>query len=218
MPDILLFLIGLILIFVPRTWLRLGKGEWGSKKRRPSDGMRRDRQPDDKSFWPGEEFARRRNWLDLGRATAGGLALVASLPGLVESFLAVPGDAGTRLVLPIKGGIMLAAVLVQTLRFEGRLTFFPPVFFIAGLAFATIGWKTAILAFVAVWAINTVLPNPGVFLVAYGGIALILSVFLDGDLRSAVLMGALAGFPTLLSLLARRRLAQYKKRTKVVVR
>src|SRR5690606_35949032 len=107
---------------------------------------------------------------------------------------------------------------IQMLRIEERLTFFPPIFFVCGIAFAVVGWKAAAIGFIAIWAINLVLPNPASFMAAYAGGIVILAILFGQDVRHGVLMAVLSIMPPLIAVLFRKRLAQFRKRTKVVIR
>jgi hypothetical protein len=216
--DILYLLIGLILLWTPRSWLRLGKPQTTRKALPKSGGPVRDRMPGDHSLWAEEEFKRRRNWLDFGRAITGALAVGAGLSPVITNLVGVPEVSLTQVTFLTQAVILLAAVIIQMLRVEERLTLFPPVFFVLGLAFVLVGWKAAAIGFIVIWSINIVLPNPGVFLTVYGGGVVVLAVFFGEEVRPALLMGGLAVTPPLLAVLFRRRLAQFRKRTKIVVR
>lgn len=208
------------MLWLPRSWLRLGRPEGSGrrKKTKTSGGANRDRLPGDYSVWAGEEFARRRNWIDLLRALAGGYAVMATVPTLVHTIVAVPEMPLGNVILGTQAVILFAAVLIQMVRVEEKFTLSPPLFFILGLAFPIVGVKAALIGFFAIWAINVVLPNPAIFLAAYGGGIAILAVFLGAGPRAGALMAGLALFPPVMAVLFRRRLAQYRKRTKIVVR
>lgn len=220
--DILFLFLGLILLWTPRSWLRLGKSERSSKKQRSKHkqhgGPNRDRLPGDQSLWVGEEFGRRRNWIDLLRAIAGGFAVMTVVPNLVHAVVGVHDASLGQVILGTQAGLLLTAVLLQMLRVEERFTLSPPIFFVLGLAFPVVGTKAALIGFFAVWAINVVLPNPATFLATYGAGIAILSVFLGQGPKRGVLMAGLAFFPPLVAVLFRRRLAQYRKKTKIVIR
>ncbi|HEY0944904.1 MAG TPA: hypothetical protein VGD81_06535 [Opitutaceae bacterium] len=205
--------IALLLLLFPRRWLHFGQAKRG--KRPPSRGESgRERQPGDQSLWLKEEFSKRRNWLDLLRATAGGIAVF-----IVTIDAAPDGPPGWRdAVFWIKAAILVVAVLIQSLRFEGRLTLFPPVFFVTGLAFGVIGLKPAFFAFATVWAINIILPSPAAFLAIYAFLAAIYGVLLGDDPAAAILAAVLPLLPVVLSVLLRRRLLQFNKRSRVAAR
>ncbi len=218
--DIIFLILGLALLWTPRGWLRLGRPEAASGRRanKPSGGPNRDRAPGDNSVWAGEEFSRRRNWIDLLRGLAGGYAVVATVPVLVRAWLDIPGFDPGRTELTAQGALLLTAVLIQMVRIEERFTLFPPIFFLLGLAFPVVGAKAALIGFFAIWSINIVLPNPAMFLTAYAGGIAILAIFIGQGAQRGVLMAGLAAFPALVAVLFRRRLAQFRKRTKVIIR
>jgi hypothetical protein len=217
--ELLFFLIGLVLLWLPRSWLRLGKPV-GTRKRRLNrdEEVKRQRQPSDHSLWAGDEFRRVRNWLDLLRGVAGGVAVVSTLPVLVTELMAVPGGGDTKLTWALTAGICLAATVIQMIRVEERFSLTPPIFFLAGLAFALVGPKVALIAFVAVWAINIALPNPSTFMVVYGALIIALGTGLGANRLNMVLMAGLFILPPFVAVLFKCRLAQFRKRQKIVVR
>ena len=174
--------------------------------------------PGDNSVWAGEEFARRRNWIDFLRAMAGGFAVMTLVGPVVEALVDVPGVSLGQIVFLTQGALLLVAVILQMVRIEERFTLSPPLFFLLGMAFPVVGFKAGVIGFFAIWAINIVLPNPGVFLTAYAGGIAILSVFVGNGPRMGAMMAGLAFFPPLMAVLFRRRLAQFRKRTKIVIR
>lgn len=210
--------IGVVLLWFPRSWLRWGSLQRRSRRRgeRPSAEVHRQRLQGDESLWLGEEMAKRRNWLDFLRALAGGYAVVVM--GVDTPPEVLPGDLG--LVFPwVQGGILAVAVLLQTLRYEARLAFYPPIFFLGGLVFALVGWKAGLLAFIAVWALNLVLPSAMIFLVVHGCIVLILGLAMSRAPVEASLAAGLIVLPVLLALMSKRRLmAQFGRKAKVVQR
>jgi hypothetical protein len=217
--ELLFLLIGLVLLWLPRGWLRLGKPT-ATRKRRPNrdEEVERQRQPSDHSLWIGDEFSRIRNWLDLFRGMAGAFAVVTTLPELITQLLAVTGASGDQLALGLFGGIFVAATTIQMIRMEERLSLTPPIFFLAGVSFAVVGPQTALIAFVAIWAINTALPNPSIFMSVYATMVIILGIVLGAGKMETLLMSGLLIFPPFIAILFKRRLAQFKKRSKVVAR
>ncbi len=208
------------MLWYPRGWMRWGAfaSQRRAKRRRPraSAEDHKERLPGDESLWLGEEFNKRRNWIDLLRGLAGGYAV--AVVGI--QVRAQGGETGGATeVLLLIGGVLLMGVAAQTLRFEGRLAFYPPVFFLGGLSFALVGAKAAFFAFVAVWAVNLALPSASVFLFCYSGFVLILGVLFGAPIKHAGLAAALALAPVVASLLMRRRLmAQFGRKAKIVSR
>lgn len=155
-----------------------------------------------------------RNWFDFLRAAAGSLALCGG-HGLEASVQTVPEEPGSRLmVLGIQAAVLFTGLLIQAVRREqGRLTFFAPVFYIAGAAVGLVGIWAALFAFVLVWGVNPMLANAVAFLTVQG-ISLVGFGFLlkgIGALRP-VLAGLLCLTPVLLSLLLRRPLVVFTRR------
>jgi hypothetical protein len=216
--DVLILLIGLGLLWTPRSWLRLGAPRKTRKKVATTGGLVKDRLIGDHSIWIEEEFTRRRNWIDFGRALGGSFAVVGAVPIVVEALIAVPSISSTQLAFSIQGVIFLAAVVIQMIRIEERMTLFPPIFFVMGLSFAVVGWKASIIGFAAIWAINLVLPNPAVFLATYGAGMVILAILFGANPKAAILMATLAIMPPLVAVLLKRRLAQFRKKNKIAVR
>jgi len=217
--ELLFLLIGLVLLWLPRGWLRIGKPSVTTKRRLDRDEeVDRQRQPSDHSLWIGDEFKRMRNWLDFFRGLAGGAAVVYALPVLVDQFLGVPGSSEAKLVIGLTGGLFLAATLIQMIRIEERLSLTPPIFFLAGISFALLGPKTGLIAFVAIWAINVALPNPSIFMSVYGTLIILLGIGLGAGRLESLLMGGLFVVPPFVAIMFKRRLTRIKKRKKIVAR
>ncbi len=210
--------LALLLLWFPRQWLRFGGFRTGGRgnKRQREWTPRGQREPGDMSIWCGEEIRKPRNWVDLFRALAGSIAVgqvVFTPPDRPDSFFLL-------LVLTLKVAIFITAILIQTLRFEGKATLFAPLFYIQGLAFGLVGLKfqVAFFALAAVWVLNTVLPSAAVFLFVYAGLLICFGMILgDRSGRKEIALAAgLALVPGLLSLIFKRRLAQFTKKTKIV--
>lgn len=217
--ELIFLLTGLLLLWLPRGWLRVGKPSVTKKQRLNRDEeVERQRQPSDHSLWIGDEFKRLRNWLDLFRGLAGGAAVLYSLPILVDRLLGVPGGTETKLVLGLTGGLFLASTIIQMVRIEERLSLTPPIFFLTGISFALLGPKTGLIAFVGIWAINVALPNPSIFMSVYGTMIILFGIVLGAGKPETLMMAGLFVFPPFIAILFKRRLAQFKKRRKVVAR
>ncbi len=164
-----------------------------------------------------EEIAKLRNHVDFLRAALGSVLLLGTLPGREPLLRAVEGASSreAQLAADLPLGILLVGVVLQTVRFESRVTLFPPIFYLAGLTFGLCGFYPALFALVLVWAINFALPGPTGFLAVHGLAILTFGLLFDGmsDKRPFVAAGFLF-LPVLLSLLTRRRLALLTKRVK----
>jgi hypothetical protein len=204
-------LIALAMLWFPRQWLRAGARVL-KKRRKPDGAMERlagmgARDPEDKSVQPGRELTNFRNYLDLFRALAGGYSL--SQFALTTS---TEGAATTAFV--IQGGILLVAVLIQSVRYDGRLSFFAPIFYFVGMSVGASGHYTGLFAFALVLAINPILPNPRMFLTAYGLLLLPFGLVFGAPLDLLAVNAALVLLPPLLSLLAKRPLVIFSRKAK----
>lgn len=200
--------VALLLLWFPRQWLRAGERlvELPNIRRALTKG----RDPRDQSLPWREEVFRLRNWIDLGRALIGGIAVVHVC---FEVAPGAPRSTGASLLL-IKASLLLVAILVQTIRFEsGRLTLFAPVFFACGLAIPLIGWMPALFAFVMTWTISRALHGPGMFLFAFAGLQGVFAHLMQTASPVAILLSAgITWIPVLMSAIFRRRLERAGKR------
>jgi hypothetical protein len=150
------------------------------------------------------------------RAAAGGVLLWGGLG--VRPVLAVaegePRSAAYQ-VLAVQAGIAILAVLIQAVRYEKhRLSFFPPIFFLAGLSVGMCGYKTAAFAFVFIWAVNPALKNARAFLTFYALSLYVFGALFRGFGSIPVALLALMSFlPVLLSLLTNRPLLAFTRRS-----
>lgn len=214
------FVLALVVLFFPRNALRAG-GNLLRRKRRRSSGSERilepwkDREPGDPRITPAVEFLKPRNYLDLVRAAAGGVALWGGF--YVPPALAADPAAGGRMplvVLGLKCLLTLLAVVVQAVRYEKvKVSFFPPIFFLGGLAVGVIGYQAAAFAFVGIWVVNAGISNAQGFLAVYALLLLGFGLLFNGW-RSipAAAMALTAFFPVLLSLMVRRPLMIFTRK------
>lgn len=208
--------VGLVLglLAVPRGWLRSGpKVRKKSSRRQKQEEWTPGRDPGDRSLRVTEEIAKPRNWIDLARA---GLAtwlltlLLPELPGVAE------WDALSRTLLI--AGVLAAGCLVQTLRFESRLSLFAPVFYLQGVALGLLGPVPGLLAMVAAWGLSPMLPGPVSMLFCQGALATGLGLLLlDAEFGPALVAGGVTILPAMVAVLAKRRLnAGLEKKPKLV--
>lgn len=202
-PSVWLLLLAIVLLWLPRSWLRLGP-KWASGRRRSGESRGSDpsQDPADGRIHFRREIGRLRNHLDLLRAAAGGLIL-AGFPGF-ESALSRFGFAPSTRELVVRGAVLLVGLLIQTVRWErGRLTFYPPVFYVGGIMFGLVSPLAALFAFILAWAVSPLLSPPAAFLTVHAGLVLVFSqVFAGGGLLPALVGASLGFLPVLLSLLA----------------
>lgn len=209
-----LLIFGLLLLWFPRSWLRLGRVVGGRRRRSsgPREPWKHERGDPRLSY---DEFGKARNYFDLLRAAVGGLAIVGS--SLVQPAIAAAEGASrgaVRQVLVAKLAILLVGLLIQTLRYERRhVSFFAAVFFVAGLSVALCGPWAALFAFMLVWAVNPMFGNAEAFLAVY---AILLAGFgvLFRDTSRLLVIGAfgLTLLPVLLALLSRRPLVVFSRK------
>lgn len=204
-------LIAVAMLWFPRQWLRTGARVL-KKRHKPDGAMERlagmgARDPEDKSVQPGREFANFRNYIDLFRALAGsyGLSQFAFNAGTEDAELAV---------FISQTVILLVAVLIQSVRFDGRLSFFAPIFYFVGMSVGTSGIYTGLFAFALVLAINPVIPTPRMFLTAYSLLLLPFGFVFSAPLDLLATNIVLILLPPLWSLLAKRPLVIFTRKPK----
>lgn len=193
----------MFLLWFPRQWLRAGLSSPHRQKKR-SRGESHDR-----GRKPRAEYAKPRNWVDLFRALAGGLA-VSYL-----CFEAIPGSdksVGTQ-IFTLQAAILVLAVLIQSVRLgSAGFTLVAPVFFIAGLSFGLIGWEAAAFACFVGLILNQILPGPGSSLFVFACLEIVFGGMLSrAPLKMGILAVALAMIPILLSGMMQRSLVRLNK-------
>ena len=212
------FSLAILLLWFPRQWLRLGGKviRFRSRRNRRYLETGRSREPGDQSVRFGEEIRKDKNFIDFFRAAVGGVALVG-WPGAIDPALQpveLPADGSMHWVYWMLLGVLLAAVLVQTFRYEGRFSLFPALFYLSGLSIALCGLKPALFALVLVWSINLALPSALAFLVVYALLLVVFGLLFVGMEPLPMFAALLCFLPALLSLLMRRSLVSFTKRMK----
>lgn len=207
--HIWLLLIAVLLLWVPRQWLRYGGKVVSLPERSKAEKDIRD--ANDVSLQLRDEILKPRNWVDFLRAVAGGIAVYAVC---FEVGAGAAKGTGT-LIYIIQIAVLMIAVLIQTMRIEQRMTLVAPVFFILGLSFGLIGWKAAVFACVTIWVINLLLPSAGMFLFVF---ALIEAVFFRVvgrfSMKTVILTVILTLLPLLFSAVTNRRLVRLNKKNR----
>lgn len=212
--DLPLLGFALLCLWLPRRWMRFGVAFLRKRKRRgerfSANQPWHSREPGDPRLHFRREFAHGRNYIDFGRAAAGALLIDGGLgvePCMRLAADAAP-DAATQL-LALQVAIFAIGVLIQTVRVErGRLSFYPPIFYLAGLTVGLCDLRSAAFAFALIWAVNVVLGNAQAFLTVYALLILVFGFFFAQHGRAAVVIaGGLCFTPVILSLLSRRPLA-----------
>lgn len=208
-----LLILGIFLLWFPRQWMRFGRVV-GKHKRRGGVEPWRHREPGDPRL-SYREFTKGRNYFDLLRGAAGALAIVGSRFAEGAIFLADPTKrALATQVLAVKLAIVVIGLLIQTIRYERRhVSFYAPIFYLAGVSVALCGPWAALFAFLLVWAVNPMFGNAEAFLTVYG----ILLVGFGILFRDTARLLAIAAFvvclvPVLLALLLRRPLVVFSRK------
>ena len=211
--DLPIFLLAAVMLLFPRSWMRAGRVFFPRRRKSPHGTNPNEpwlaRLPGDPRLDFRREFTRFRNYIDLLRAAAGSVLLIGGM-GLAPCVHADDGATPLEVksVLALRLGTILAGVLFQTVRLErGRVTFYPPVFYIAGLSIGLCHLTGAAFAFVMIWAVNPALSSAHGFLTMYAVLVIVFGQLFAGrrDLM-AIYAGLLCFLPVLLSLLTRRPL------------
>lgn len=207
------FLLALAMLWFPRQWMRRGPAI-ARKRRRPQTAVDKfsaagpGADPENKRLNLAREFRGKRNYLDIFRAIVGGSALMMFS-------LEASGDNSKQKLIALQIGVLFVAVMIQCIRFEGRLGFFAPVFFYTGLSIAISGPIPALFAFVLMLAINPAVASPRVFISGFAVALLVLGYFLKTPTTHLAINVVLLLLPPVLSLLSGRSMAIYAKKPKV---
>ena len=219
--NIPLLLLALLLLWFPRQWLRMGavlfrrRSHSGSGKPGASLEPWNIREPGDPSVNFYAEFSKSRNYVDLFRALVGGLCVVGGLHIEPSVMLAENAPAATaKGVIAIKGIILLVGLLIQAMRYEKRrFTFYPPIFFLAGLSVGLCEPYGALFAFILIWAFNPILKSAQGFLTVYAILQVVFGNYFSGlGDKTSIYAGILCFLPVLLSLMAQRPLVIYARK------
>lgn len=224
--DYYLLVTALVLLFFPRQWLRAGRAatrklRWLRRSRARQKDPTQIREPGDIRLRFIEEFTKPRNYIDFLRALGGGLVILGDKDWQIASCFQRPHDyvaAGGAVDVLMYGRmlILLVAVLIQFIRFEQRVSYYAPIFFLGGLGFAMCGFSAGFFAFVVAWTMNSATPlTPTGFLSAYALLIFMLGLIFRGIGDYYVAFAGMVSFlPVLVSLLARRSLAMFNKKMK----
>ncbi|HVU33263.1 MAG TPA: hypothetical protein VHE61_07500 [Opitutaceae bacterium] len=208
--DLPLFALAVVLLWVPRSWLRLGLVIRRHRRHRSSAPVAPSRDGSSLSF--GREFRRSRNYYDLLRSAAGTLVLLGGW-GMQGAVRVASAAARPSQVLAVEAGVLMIGVLLQTVRFERhRFSLAAPVFYLGGVGMITTTPWAGVCAFVIAWALSPIVPNAQGFLsiLALGDGAF--GVLFRGLGMWPLLAVTLCFLPVLLSLLARRPLMVFSHR------
>lgn len=213
----------ILLLWMPRHWLRLGRSaarKLGLSRRRRKRELVRIRESGDNRVNFSEEFSKPRNFIDFMRALLGGLILVGNPDWGIASCFRLEEAAGTVahavFAFELQLAIITVGVIRQFVRYEGRVTFYAPLFYFSGLAIAMCGFGAGFFAFLLVWTFNSALPIPPVgFLTVYSLMLVLLGMVFQGLGNQYVYAASiLFMLPVVISLMARRSLALFNKKVK----
>lgn len=210
-----LLLLGIALLWFPRKWMRLGMvvGSRRQKSERNTEGWSKP-EPGDPRLRPKAEFTKGRNYFDLLRGAVGSLALIGG-PWIDAGVAAESANrAAAGQVLAVQVAILLAGLLIQTIRVERRhLSFFAPVFYLAGLSVTLCGPWGAFFAFVLIWGVNPMFGGAqgflGFYAVLLGGFGVVLG---HRGISLPIVAFLLCLTPVLLSLLSGRPLIVFTRK------
>jgi len=201
----------LVMLWLPRQWLRSGKSIL-KRRRKPDGALERlagigARDPEDRSVQPGKEFANFRNYVDFFRALAGGGCLAAF------AFTA-EGENAAETVFLVQTLVLLVAVLIQTVRYDERLSFYAAIFYFVGLNVGVGQHYAGLFAIALTLAINPVIPNPRMFLTTYGLLLLPFGFAFNADYQLLGVNVGLVLLVPLLSLLTKRPVVIFSRKAK----
>lgn len=210
--DYLLFVPALVLLLMPRSWMRVGGSLWKSRRRHRGVSRGLD-SLNGSTLAVKREFAKARNYFDFFRAAISSAAIVGAF-GFDPVIDVAPGAAhGARNLLLVQLAVLFGGVLLQTVRWErGRIGLAAPVFYLAGMTIALQTPIPGVCAFALAWMLTPIVPNAQGFLtlasMAFVGVA----IPLGGITLFTIVGAALLFLPVLLSLLARRPLVVFSRR------
>jgi len=213
-------LFALLLLWFPRQWMRLGFSVGSRRKHHDTSGRGKEpwntREPGDATVRFRDEFVKPRNYVDVLRGAAGSMAVMGGMG--IEACISVANGAGRGAgveVLVVKLLILLAGLLIQTMRFEKHhFVFFAPIFFLWGISIGLCGVKGAMFAFAMTWAVNPMLRSPQAFLSVYALLMMAFgSLFLGFGNKLPIVALIYCFLPVLLSLLAQRPLVLFTRKS-----
>lgn len=216
-------ILAVVLLWMPRQWLREGRKAaraLGLARRQRKREFVRIRESGDNRVNFFEEFSKPRNYIDFLRALAGGLVLIGNPEWGISSCFGYTDDfseqSGSSFLFEIQIAVIAVGAIRQFLRIEGRVTFYAPLFYFAGLAFAMCGFGAGFFGFLLVWTFNSALPIPPVgFLSVYAMILLLLGMLFQGISNQYVYAASIIFIlPVVVSLMSRRSLALFNKKVK----
>lgn len=161
------------------------------------------------------EILKTRNHIDFARATLGSAVLLGTWPEWAKAAVGTDFIEADVLVWAVQVSVLLVGVLVQTLRYERRISLYAPLFYLSGMTLGMCGLYPGLFPMMLAWLIHRALPGSGALLSVQALLVLVFGVvFLGVDSRETFVAAALMFLPVALSLLSRRRLGVFNKRVK----
>ena len=203
----------LLLLWVPRTLLRVGADVIKQKRAKPDDegDPRLIRSPGDISLRLHEELGKTRNYLDFLRGLAGSLFLMGT-PAMEPALAAATGPSQAKAALLARGAVLLIAVILQMVRFDGRPILFPPLFFMIGVAGVLAGLQATAFAIIVAWLVSQAFTTPTALFLFFGLLLGVFGFVFVGKSLSLILACALLMVPPMISLLSGRPLFGISRR------
>ncbi len=179
------------------------------------ENLARSSDPTDARVSLRVEILKPRNYIDFVRAALGSAVLLGTWPGVAKAAVEADLIEATQLVGLVQAGVLLVGVMVQTLRYEHRISLYAPIFYLSGLSLGMCGVYPTLFAMGLVWSIHRVLPGPGALLSIQALLVLTFGVVFHGvGSRLPFVTAAFMFLPVAMSLLSRRRLGMFTKRVK----
>lgn len=209
--DLGRFVVALMLLWLPRGWLRAGPGIGRRRRHLPAHSW--THAPQDGTVLSARHaFSKLRNYLDLVRGAVGTFAIVGGY-GIRSAAILKHNGAVQPFAIPL--AVLTIAILTQSIRRDRRgFALSAPVFFVAGMMLAAPPALPGLCAFALAWALVPVLPNAVGFMTIQVMVFSLVGAVLGG-LNPSVISIAVASFlPVVLSLLMRRPLMVLSPRTR----
>ena len=205
----------LLLLWTPRQLLRVGSAVIKENRGKPEEESdpRHIRAPGDISLRIGEELAKTRNYLDLLRGVAGTLFLLGT-PAMDPALMAASsgGASAAKVALAARVAVLGMGVVLQMIRWDGRPIFFPPVFFMIGMAGVMAGPEPTLAAIIIAWLASRAFSTPTALFICFGLLLGVFGFVFDGKSLTLIASCALLMVPPMISLLTGRPLYGISRR------
>ena len=202
------FALALATLWFPRPWMKVGR--WIKRRRKQREtfdkfAQQGGRDPDDRSVNLGRELSNKRNYIDFFRALVGGYALW---------HYSFDTSGSTKELMALGIGVMVAVVglLAQSVRWDEKINFSAPIFYLSGLCIAHGNPYDGLFAFMLTCACNPAVPNPRIFLSLFGVLLLPFGWFFDSSILGVLADSFLVLILPVLSLLVGRPIVIFTKK------